>query len=161
MSGPSTDDLDTLAGYAAALSDGIGDALGPWVVRSVLSTVEQRGGLVTGALRVRATEAGVAATTAVAPQVRALLALDIDDQRTGPLALVREAVAYPTAVLADAGVAPADRDAQAVALFPDDVYDLTPASFADLDPALAEAGIAWGAAKAHVHLARRRAAGDR
>jgi hypothetical protein len=45
--------------------------------------------------------------------------------------------------------------------FPDDVYDLTPASFADVDPALHEPGLVWGAAKAHVHLARRRRQGKR
>ena len=47
------------------------------------------------------------------------------------------------------------------AMFPDDLYDLTPGSFRDLDPALHEPGLEWGAAKAHVHLARRRAAGQR
>ncbi len=46
-------------------------------------------------------------------------------------------------------------------MFPDDDYDLTPASFGDLDPALHEPGLVWGAAKAHVFLARRRAAGQR
>jgi hypothetical protein len=53
------------------------------------------------------------------------------------------------------------RDAEAVRQFPADPYDLTPMTFADLDPELAEAGIAWGAAKAHVHLARRRTGGRR
>jgi hypothetical protein len=49
-----------------------------------------------------------------------------------------------------------ERDRQAEAQFPDDDYDLTPASFADLDPALHEPGLRWGAAKAHVHLRRHR-----
>jgi hypothetical protein len=39
-------------------------------------------------------------------------------------------------------------------MFPDDDYGLTPASFADIDPALAEPGLAWGAAKAWVHRRR-------
>ena len=43
----------------------------------------------------------------------------------------------------------------------DDDYDLIIADFADLTPDLAEAGIAWGAAKAHVVLARRRREGRR
>ena len=34
-----------------------------------------------------------------------------------------------------------------------------PASFADLDPTLAELGLRWGAAKAHVVLRRRREGG--
>jgi hypothetical protein len=40
--------------------------------------------------------------------------------------------------------------------FPEDLYALTPASFADVDPALHEPGLMWGAAKAHAHLVRRR-----
>ena len=155
-SGPSADDLAALGRYAVALADGIEAAIGPWVERSVVAAIEASGGLVTGSMRLRARAAGDEATAAIAPRVRALLALDIDEQRTGPLALLREAVVFPTTVLSEAGIEPAERDAQAIALFPDDVYDLAPASFADLDPALADAGIAWGAAKAHVHLARRR-----
>jgi hypothetical protein len=39
---------------------------------------------------------------------------------------------------------------------PDDVYALAPAAFADVDESLTGPGIAWGAAKAHVHMARYR-----
>ena len=85
----------------------------------------------------------------------------MDEQRTGPLAVIRTAVRYPTEVLAAAGVGPVQRDEFAERSFPDDVYDLAPASFADLDPALHEPGLVWGAAKAHVVLARRRAEGKR
>jgi hypothetical protein len=70
--------------------------------------------------------------------------------------LLRAAVRIPTGVLAAAGVAPVDRDDFARRNFPDDPYDLTPASFADVDESLREPGLVWGAAKAHVHLARRR-----
>lgn len=155
-SGPSPDDLDALRRYADALADGIETAIGPWVERSVVRTIETGGGLVTGAVRARARDAGADATRDLAPKVRALLALDIDEQRMNPLSLVRAAVAFPTEVLRQAGIAPVERDETARAMFPDDDYDLTPTSFADLDPALAERGIEWGAAKAHVHLARRR-----
>ena len=41
-------------------------------------------------------------------------------------------------------------------LFPDDDYDLSPATFADVDPRLTEPGLAWGAAKAFTHLQRHR-----
>lgn len=158
--GPSADDLAALARYATVLADGIEVALPSWVERCVTGTIEARGGLVTGVVRERARAAGAEARSAIAPRVRALLALDIDEQRAGPLSILREAVVYPTAVLVAEQVVPADRDVQAVALFPDDVYDLVPASFADIDPALHEPGLVWGAAKAHVHLARRRAAGS-
>jgi hypothetical protein len=47
-----------------------------------------------------------------------------------------------------------EREAFAEASFPDDTYDLTPATFADVDPALVEPAIQWGAAKAFVHKRR-------
>jgi hypothetical protein len=159
-SGPSTADLEALAGYAAVLADGIERSIGPWVERSVEIVCEKSGVMVTGKLRQQARTAGAEATAEIAPRVRALLALDIDEQRLGPLELLRSAVRWPTQVLRDLGIAAASRDESAKAMFPDDDYDLTPASFGDLDPALHEPGLVWGAAKAHVFLARRRAAGQ-
>ncbi|MEJ7583271.1 MAG: hypothetical protein WKF43_04120 [Acidimicrobiales bacterium] len=111
--------------------------------------------------RAAAAVAGDGARDEVGPRLRELLALDVDEQPTGPLALLREAVRYPTAVLRDVGVTPVPRDAFAERAFPDDVYGLAPASFADIDPDLTEPGVAWGAAKAHVILARRRREGRR
>ena len=61
----------------------------------------------------------------------------------------------------NAGVPAVVRDEFAERAFPGDVYDLAIASFADLDTALHEPGLVWGAAKAHVVLARRRAEGLR
>jgi hypothetical protein len=88
--------------------------------------------------------------------VRALLALDLDEQRVNPLALVRRAVSYPTQVLQDAGMPPVVRDEFDERAFPDDMYGLSPASFAEVDQSLYEPGLEWGAAKAHAHLVRRR-----
>ncbi|MEX1218660.1 MAG: hypothetical protein WEA11_09105 [Acidimicrobiales bacterium] len=155
--GPSSEDLEKLQAFASALADGVSSAIGPWVVRSVIGTCERSGVMVTGVLRQQATAAGVTAANEVAPQVRALLELDISDQRIGPLEIVRRAVRFPTEILRSAGVAPVRRDESAKAMFPEDAYDLTPGSFGDLDPDLQEAGLVWGAAKAHVFLARRRA----
>ena len=70
------------------------------------------------------------------------------------MTLLRAAVRYPTEVLRAAGVPGVVRDEQQERLFPNDVYDLAPANFADVDPALAEPGLAWGAAKAYIHLQR-------
>jgi hypothetical protein len=145
-----------LAGYASTLADRIDDVIPDWVVRCVEERLREAGRAFPGDLRGRATEAGERARADVSPKVRALLKQDIDEQRTNPLAIIRGAVAYPTEVLAAAGVAPVERDADARRLFPDDVYDLTPGSFADVDPSLAHPGVEWGAAKAHVHLKRRR-----
>jgi len=159
--GPSPADDDALARYAAALADGIEAAIGPWVERVVAERMRAWCGAVPDDVAAAAARAGERATEEIAPVVRALLAADIDEQRSGPLALVRRAVAHPTEVLRAAGVPPVARDQFAARAFPEDVYDLSPATFADLDPALHEPGIVWGAAKAHVHLARRRAEGRR
>ena len=94
------------------------------------------------------------ATAEVGPAVRALLMADVDHQQTTPLALLRAAVRYPTEVLRAAGIPPVERDAFSKDRFPDDVYDLTPASFADVDEELADLGVAWGAAKAFTHKQR-------
>lgn len=160
--GPSADDLQRLQEYAAALADGIHRALGPWVERSVERVfVERLGHRPPQEVRDAAARAGAETAEVVGGRVRALLALDIDEQRTGPLALLRGATAAPTRVLLDAGVPTVVRDEFLEAQFPEDVYDLGPATFADLDPALHEPGLIWGAAKAHVHLARRRQSSDR
>jgi hypothetical protein len=99
--------------------------------------------------------AGRRAQAEVGPRIRALLDADIDEQRTTPLAILRSAaVAYPSGVLAAAGVPPVVRDRAAEELFPEDLYDLALASFADLDPTLAETGLYWGAAKAFEHKRR-------
>ena len=111
-------------------------------------------GDVSGDVRAAAAEAGRQAAAEVGAQLRTLLEVDIDHQRTTPLSLLRGAVRFPTAVLEDAGVPPVRRDEQQERLFPDDVYDLAPATFADVDPALADPGMAWGAAKAFQHLQR-------
>ncbi len=106
-----------------------------------------------------AAAAGRAAVDEVVPALEALFALGVDEQRASPLGIVRQAVRFPTAVLADAGVAPVERSAYQVQHFPDDLYGLTPMTFADLDPALGELGLVWGAAKARAHLARHRTEG--
>jgi hypothetical protein len=142
-----TADEAQLAGYATALAEGIEAAIPRWVVRCV----ERRA----GGLGAEAEAAGERARAEIGPQVRALLATDVDQQWTNPLAILRRTVAFPTDVLRKAGVAPVARDSFAVNVFPDDIYDLAPASFADVDPALTEAGIEWGAAKAHIILNRR------
>jgi hypothetical protein len=162
MAGDSTlddpDDARRLAMFAEQLVDGIESALPGWVARAVEARAAAAG-IDVADREVRS--AGDRAVAEVVPAVRALLAADIDEQRTNPLHLLREAVRYPTEVLAAAGVPPVGRDPDAARLFPDDAYDLTPGSFADVDPALHEPGLHWGAAKAHVHLARRRSAGQR
>ena len=144
-----------VAATGAALADAVVAALPGWVERSVARIlVAWEGGVPDPAVMETAREAGRRAAEEVGPAFRALLEADIDDQRTTPLALLRAAVRYPTGVLEDAGVPPVERDPIQVRLLPDDLYDLSPASFADVDPALAEPGMVWGAAKALAHRRR-------
>jgi hypothetical protein len=142
--------------YATALADRIDAVLPGWVERSVARLVTAWAGSVPADVAAAASSAGQRARTEVMPAVRGLLAADIDEQRTTPLALLRTVVRYPSEVLAAAGVPPVQRDDFAERAFPDDIYDLSPASLADIDPALAEPGIAWGAAKAFEHKRRHR-----
>lgn len=151
------DDVARLEAVATALADAVEAALPGWVERAVAS----RAGIADAEVRAAATDAGRQAVADVGTQLRALLATDVDHQRANPLALLRNAVPYPTEVLDAAGIPPIARDAFAERAFPDDVYDLAPATWADIDPALQERGIVWGAAKAHVVLARRRREGKR
>ncbi len=139
---------------ATALADGIEAAIAGWVERSVERTLLAHAGTADPEILMAARRAGERATADIAPQVRALLQSDIDEQRTNPLALLRQAVVYPTEVLREAGVPAVERDQFSRDRFPHDDYDLTPASFSDVDPSLFEVGIAWGAAKAWEHKQR-------
>ena len=156
------EDARALRAHAAALVDAVEGAVAGWVERSVAERYRSWTGeppppeVQSGAVR-----AGAAARSEVGPALRALLESDVDDQRDNPLAVLRRAVVHPTRVLVAAGVPPVQRDEHAVRLFPDDAYDLAPATFGDLHPSVHEPGLVWGAAKAHVVLARRRREGRR
>lgn len=141
--------------HATALADAVEVALPGWVERSVARIMGAWLGRAPDAGVVEAArDAGRRAAAEVGADMRALLAADIDDQWTTPLSLLRAAVRYPTAVLHDAGVPPVERDPYQERLLPADLYDLSPASFADVDPARAEPGMVWGAAKALAHRRR-------
>jgi hypothetical protein len=155
-------DAAALAAHAGALADALVETLPGWVERCIADRYRAgRGEEPPGAVVAAGRVAASAALADVEGPLRELLATDPDTQRANPLALLRQAVARPTQVLRAAGVPPVDRDPHAERLFPDDDYDLSPGAFADLDPALHEPGLVWGAAKAHVVLQRRRAEGRR
>jgi hypothetical protein len=141
--------------HATALADAVEVALPRWVERSVTRIMAAWSGREPDAGIVEAArEAGRRAGAEVGAEIRALVAADIDDQWTTPLSLLRAAVRYPTVVLQDAGVPPVERDPFRERLEPADLYDLSPATFADVDPSLAEPGMVWGAAKALAHRRR-------
>jgi len=148
-----------LARYGEALAAAVEAALGPWMAAAVearlpagLDPAER------AEVDRQLADATGRAMLDIGGRLRQLLALDLDDQWTNPLSIIRQAVAHPTAVLAAAGAPPVPRDETDAALHPDDVYALVPLAFADLGPEVHERGLEWGAAKAHLHLTRRRAA---
>lgn len=149
-------DDEAFAAISAELLEAVAGALPGWVERSVVDRATEAGIVLDDAARLVARTAGADAVATVVPRLQALLATDVDEQRTNPLSVLRGAVRFPTAVLASLGVPPRERDAFAVRSFPEDAYDLSPAAFADIDPELHEHGLRWGAAKAYVHLRRRR-----
>lgn len=161
MTRASEQDEAQLAAYAQDLADGIEAALAGWVERSVRRRCAEASVPVDAELAAAAAEAGRRCREQVGPALRRLLEQDPDEQTTTPLTVLRAAVRFPTEVLAAAGVPAPARDEFDERSFPEDRYSLAPAAFADLDPALAEPGLMWGAAKAHVHLARRRLEGRR
>ena len=152
---------DPIAPKARALAAAVEEALPGWVERSVERLLVAFAGTADPGAMEEARDAGRRAAQDVGGRVRALLEADVDDQRTNPLAVLRSAVRYPTEVLARAGVPPVVRDDFSQERFPDDVYDLSPAAFADVDSALHQLGLEWGAAKAWVHMQRHGRAGRR
>jgi hypothetical protein len=85
-----------------------------------------------------------------------LLEADVDDQRSTPLSLYRAAVAGPNRWLASIGVAAPAAEPGATPERTADPYRLGPAAWSDIDPAMHEPGMTWGAWKAMTVLRRRR-----
>jgi len=142
-----------LAELGAELAARVSAAVPSWVLRCVDARMPRQAPGRAQAMA-RAAQAGRRAQQEVAARLDALLSQDVDAQRSTPLAVVREAVSWPTGVLREALVAPVPRDGFVSERFPDDPYGLTPASLGALDPSLGELAIAWGAAKAVAHRTR-------
>ncbi len=136
------------------LAEAVEAALPGWVERCVHRRLTEWSGSADPDVMARAGEAGRRAAADVVPELRRLLAADVDEQWTNPLSIVRRAVRRPTDVLRSAGVPPVVREAYDERHFPDDDYGLTPRTFADVDPSLHDLGLLWGVAKARAHLAR-------
>lgn len=149
-------DEAVLQEHARRLLDEVGAAFGPYLrarTRALVGTADLEE---PGALAEELEAAIDAASAQALARLDSLLCTDIDAQRDTPLSVLRAAVARPTEVLLGAGVAPVDRDEHDRHLLPGDHYALAPIAFADLGEGVGEAGLMWGAAKAHVHLRRRR-----
>lgn len=145
--------------YCQQLLDAVDAAVAPWVNRCVRSVAAAQEITLTPDAERRIGEAADATRAEVRERLTTLLSLDVDQQRGNPLDVLRRAVVHPTALLRALGARPLARDEFAERMFPDDVYGLSPASFADVDESLTEPGIIWGAWKAKTVLDRRRAEG--
>jgi hypothetical protein len=156
---PGPEDEDRFHAISVALADAVEAVLPAWIERLVLSRVRQWQGDVSPEAAAAAADAAAAAAVDVLPVFRALIELDVDQQRANPLSVLRDATRFAHDALADLGVPPIQRDDFAEQSFPDDTYGLVPATWEDVDPSLHDIGITWGAAKAYVHKARRRAEG--
>lgn len=152
-------DEERLAAIAAELADRVEGAVPGWIEGLVLARVQEWRGHVSAEVAAEAVVAAEEARAEVVPRMRRLLEADIDDQTANPLELLRRATRHAHDALARIGVPSVARDDFAQRSFPDDSYDLMPATWSDIDPDLHEIGLTWGAAKAFVHKARRRAEG--
>lgn len=147
--------------YSQQLIDAIDAVVEAWVTRCVHAVAAVQHIEISQDDRRRITEVAQNTRVDVHGRLTALLTSDVDDQRGNPLDVLRRAVAGPTQLLRELGARPIARDDFAERAFPDDVYGLGPAAFADIDESLVEPGIVWGAWKAKTVLDRRRAEGRR
>ena len=151
--------LELLREAGDAIVAGVERELAGWVERSVTHILDAWG-RTSRDVRARAERdalvAGRTATARITEELRALFALDPEQQRSTPLEIVRRAYREPTAVLAAAGIPPVERDEFAERAWPDDTYGLVVHGLGELgDEELAPLQLAWGMAKAKVVRARR------
>lgn len=122
------------------------EAAPSWVERTV-GAVAGSGGVVVDATELAALVSDVVVD--LETRFLELAETDIDRQRTTPLSIFRAACEPVADFLRARSVPP-------VAAEGVDPYGIHPAQLADIGPAVHEAGMMWGAAKAAVHLQRRR-----
>lgn len=144
-----------LAERGRALVDAVDGVVVEWLAWLVTERVRQSTGHVDVEIAADAAAEAESARGPILEELRQLLAADADDQRASPLDVLRRATRVSGAVLDRHGIPEVRRDAFARRNFPEDRHDLVPATWADIHPSLHEPGMAWGAAKAFVHLRRR------
>ncbi|MGZ4797777.1 MAG: hypothetical protein ACXVJZ_16180 [Acidimicrobiia bacterium] len=154
MTSSADDARAAMAEAAAAITAGVARGAGPWVVRSVeriLDAWDRVPADERAAVHERAAHAGAAASARVVAALDELFATDPRRQRMTPLEVVRSIVDEPTALLRELGIPGVVRDPFDERVRPDDDYDLTPRSLADLgDEDLAAQLLVWGVAKARL-----------
>ncbi len=145
--------------YAERLLNVVVEAVPQWVDDVVRKNVRRHVGVVREDVAAAIIVAGRDARRFVADNMFELLSTDVDEQRTNPLQVLRDAAQFPTQVLRDAGIPAPQRDHFDEQINPLDVYGLGPYTWRDLGEDVHDAGIEWGAWKAATVLTRRRAEG--
>lgn len=143
-------DNEKLVGFAEDLIGGLTEHVPGWVARALGERLDES--------NVDIAELDRDIIEAL-DRVSVLLRTDIDQQSSNPLAIIRTLVGPMTRYLVHRSIDDVPRDPDSQRLFVEDRFDLTPGAFSDIHPDLHIAGLSWGAAKAHVHLQRRRAEG--
>lgn len=144
-------DDEKFAQYGQLLNAAVCEAVRPWLVRELTIRVGEIDGELAERIEGTALE--------VERSIAELVAADVDEPLSGPLERIRVATQPLNDELERRGVAPPARNPVDQQMRPLDRYELGPMTFRDLSEAMHEAGITWGAAKAHLHLARHRAPG--
>jgi hypothetical protein len=150
--------VDEYSGALLAAAEKVTEA---WLMRCVVTTAVGSSRQSIVELDVAAREMAAVAGPATMAALALLLDTDPDRQRTNPLSIFRAAIRYPTEVLVRMGVPTSFRPSFEARVLPDDIYGLSPATWADIDETLVEPGLIWGAWKAKTILDRRRADGQR
>ena len=140
-----------LAEIAASLLNDVLEAFEPWLW-SRANQIVSAAGLSSENLPAAVNRAYLL----LEPELERILLADPDAGAGSPLAAIRKSTRPVTEYLRSLGVTPVARDVFAEENFKDDIYDFGPVTFGDINEVLQESGLLWGAARAHVHLRRRR-----
>lgn len=143
-----TSDEQKFTQYGQVLYDAISKAIRPWLNDQVLHRVMVLDDEMAEAIEISAVQ--------VEKSIAELAAADVDTPLSGPLERIRQGVEPLNAMLDQRGVEPPLRNAMDKQMRPGDHHALGPMTFRDLGDTVHDAGISWGAAKAHLHLQRRR-----
>ena len=145
-----------LSEYSQRLFDACVVAVPEWITNRIHNVCLMSSGIIPEIVTTKV--AGVAHATQAQVQIdlKALLSVDVDAQRTNPLQVLRGSTLMATALLIEAGIPPAQRDEFEVRSMPDDMFALGPLTWRDLGDDVHDAGIEWGAWKAAMIISRRR-----
>lgn len=143
----SSSDDDKFTQYGQVLNAAVSTAVRPWLIRELTIRVGSIDDDLARAIEESAEE--------VERAIAELVAADVDEPLSGPLERIRRSVAPLNAELDQRGVQPPTRNRLDQQMSPRDHHELGPMTFRDLSDAVHDAGITWGAAKAHLHLRRR------